>query len=98
MANNTEDYSSPEAFKPERYLDNDGQLINEEFDAVVVALGLDSELPHVPEIEGIIGWSRVKDEKSPTGYSIYHSRAYRRPEHYANKVCSALASSCGKTE
>ena len=58
----------------------------EDFDAVVVGLGLDAELPHVPEIEGIVEWSKVRDEKSATGYSIYHSRGYRRPEHYANKV------------
>ena len=58
----------------------------EEFDAVVVAVGLDSEQPHVPDIEGIVEWSEVKDERSPTGYSVYHSRAYRRPEHYSNRV------------
>ena len=38
---------------------------NEEFDAVVVAVGLDSEQPHVPDIEGIMEWSKIRDDKSP---------------------------------
>ncbi|VDB96834.1 unnamed protein product [Peniophora sp. CBMAI 1063] len=70
----------------------------QEFDAVVVALGLDAELPHVPEIEGIEGWSKVKDEKSATGWGIYHSRGYRRPEHYANKTVLIVGASVSGSE
>ncbi|KZV64547.1 FAD/NAD-P-binding domain-containing protein [Peniophora sp. CONT] len=70
----------------------------EEFDAVVVAAGLDSEQPHVPDIKGIVEWSKVLDSKSPTGYSIYHSRAYRRPEHYSNKTVLIVGSSVSASE
>ncbi|KZV64546.1 FAD/NAD-P-binding domain-containing protein [Peniophora sp. CONT] len=70
----------------------------EDFDAVVVGLGLDAELPHVPEIKGIVEWSKVKDEKSATGYGIYHSRGYRRPEHYANKTVLIVGASVSGSE
>lgn len=58
----------------------------EDFDAVVVALGLSSDGVHVPDIPGIVEWSKVRAVDDPSRYSIYHSRAYRRPERYANKV------------
>lgn len=40
-------------------------------------------LAHVPEIDGIVDWSKVKEGDH---YSIYHSRSYRHPERYAGKV------------
>ncbi|VDC00852.1 unnamed protein product [Peniophora sp. CBMAI 1063] len=71
----------------------------EEFDAVVVAVnGLDPEQPHVPDIPGIVEWSGVVDGKSPTGYGIYHSRSYRRPEHYANKTVLVVGASVSGSE
>ncbi|KZV64548.1 FAD/NAD-P-binding domain-containing protein [Peniophora sp. CONT] len=71
----------------------------EEFDAVVVAsANLDSDQPHVPDTPGIVEWSKVVDEKSPTGYSIYHSRSYRRPEHYANKTVLVVGASVSGSE
>ncbi|VDB96836.1 unnamed protein product [Peniophora sp. CBMAI 1063] len=70
----------------------------EEFDAVVVAFGLDSELPHVPDVKGIVEWSEVRDSESATGFSIYHSRAYRRPEHYSNKTVLIVGASVSASE
>jgi hypothetical protein len=55
----------------------------EDFDAVVIATG-PYVSPHVPDIEGIVEWSKASD--SAGHYSIYHSHAYRHPERYQNKV------------
>ena len=57
----------------------------EEFDAVVVGSGPYNS-PHVPEIDGLLQWSKVVDPSTPSGFSVYHSRVYRNPEHYAGKV------------
>jgi cation diffusion facilitator CzcD-associated flavoprotein CzcO len=59
----------------------------ESFDAVVVSQGLEDGGPHVPDIPGIVEWSKARTPDGPDGYSIYHSRVYRRPERYAGKVC-----------
>lgn len=59
----------------------------EDFDAIVVATG-PYDAPHVPEIDGLLQWSEVKSVDDPSRWSVYHSRAYRRPERYADKVCS----------
>ncbi|THU85250.1 FAD/NAD-P-binding domain-containing protein [Dendrothele bispora CBS 962.96] len=56
----------------------------EEFDAIVVASG-PYDSPHVPDIEGLVQWSKVKSE-NPAGHSVYHSRVYRNPERYADKT------------
>ncbi|KAI0821409.1 FAD/NAD-P-binding domain-containing protein [Irpex lacteus] len=56
----------------------------EEFDAVVVGSGPYNS-PHVPEIDGLLQWSKVTDPSSPSGFSVYHSRVYRNPEGYSGK-------------
>jgi cation diffusion facilitator CzcD-associated flavoprotein CzcO len=55
----------------------------ESFDAVVLATG-PYAAPHVPDITGIVDWSKAKEGEQ---YNMYHSQSYRRPERYANKVC-----------
>jgi cation diffusion facilitator CzcD-associated flavoprotein CzcO len=57
----------------------------EEFDAVVVATG-PYDAPHVPEIDGLIEWSKVKAVDDPSRWSVYHSRVYRKPQRYDGKV------------
>ncbi|KAI0343689.1 FAD/NAD-P-binding domain-containing protein [Trametopsis cervina] len=57
----------------------------EEFDAVVISTG-PYQTPHVPEIDGLIQWSKVKASDVPAGFSVYHSRAYRNPERYSGKT------------
>jgi hypothetical protein len=54
----------------------------ETFDAVVLATG-PYTAPHVPDIDGIVDWSKAMEGGQ---YSVYHSQAYRHPERYANKV------------
>jgi cation diffusion facilitator CzcD-associated flavoprotein CzcO len=54
----------------------------ETFDAVVLATGPYTSA-HVPEIDGIVDWSKAKEGEH---YSIYHSQSYRHPERYAGKV------------
>jgi cation diffusion facilitator CzcD-associated flavoprotein CzcO len=54
----------------------------ETFDAVVIATGSYTSA-HVPDIVGIIDWSKAKDGEH---YSMYHSQAYRHPERFAGKV------------
>lgn len=54
----------------------------ETFDAVVLASGPYTSA-HVPEIKGIVDWSKAKEGEQ---YSVYHSHAYRHPERYAGKV------------
>ncbi|KAF9073557.1 FAD/NAD-P-binding domain-containing protein [Rhodocollybia butyracea] len=56
---------------------------NEDFDAVFVATGPYTS-PHVPEIEGLLLWSKVHTV-DPEDFSVYHSRVYRRPERYTGK-------------
>ncbi|KAJ3730602.1 FAD/NAD-P-binding domain-containing protein [Lentinula raphanica] len=59
----------------------------EDFDAVFVATGPYTS-PHVPEIEGLLQWSKVRDGGDPDQerFSVYHSRVYRRPERYTGKT------------
>ncbi|KAJ3794209.1 FAD/NAD-P-binding domain-containing protein [Lentinula aff. detonsa] len=56
----------------------------EDFDAVFVAPGPYTS-PHVPEIDGLLQWSEVRDVDDPSRFSVYHSRVYRRPERYRGK-------------
>ncbi|KAI0090718.1 FAD/NAD-P-binding domain-containing protein [Irpex rosettiformis] len=56
----------------------------EEFDAIVVGSG-PYNLPHVPDIDGLLQWSKVTDLNTPAGFSVYHSRVYRNPERYSGK-------------
>ncbi|KAJ3787897.1 FAD/NAD-P-binding domain-containing protein [Lentinula aff. detonsa] len=56
----------------------------EDFDAVFVAPGPYTS-PHVPEIDGLLQWSKVRDVDDPSRFSVYHSRVYRRPERYRGK-------------
>jgi hypothetical protein len=54
----------------------------ETFDAVFLAAGPWAST-HVPEIAGIVDWSKAKVGEQ---YSVYHSQTYRHPERYAGKV------------
>ncbi|KAI0341061.1 FAD/NAD-P-binding domain-containing protein [Trametopsis cervina] len=56
----------------------------EEFDAVVIGNG-PYDIPHVPEIDGLVQWSKVPSSEAPAGFSVYHSRVYRNPERYSGK-------------
>ncbi|KAJ7763106.1 FAD/NAD-P-binding domain-containing protein [Mycena maculata] len=62
------------------------QWWTEEFDAVVIATG-PYVSPHVPDIEGIVDWSKATEAGR---HSIYHSQSYRRPERYQNKANASL--------
>ncbi|KAJ6518410.1 FAD/NAD-P-binding domain-containing protein [Mycena vulgaris] len=66
----------------------------EEFDAVVIATGPYAAV-HIPEIEGIQEWSKVKLEDQ---FSIYHSQSYRRPERYFNKTILIVGASVSASE
>ncbi|KAJ7083236.1 hypothetical protein C8R44DRAFT_822580 [Mycena epipterygia] len=66
----------------------------EEFDAVVIATG-PYVSPHVPEIAGIVDWSKAK---SAGRYSLYHSQSYRRPEGYRNKTVLIVGASVSASE
>ncbi|KAF8187891.1 hypothetical protein K438DRAFT_1834325 [Mycena galopus ATCC 62051] len=66
----------------------------ETFDAVVLASGPYTSA-HVPEIEGIVDWSKAKDGEQ---YSVYHSQAYRRPERYAGKTVLIVGASVSASE
>jgi len=48
----------------------------------VVATG-SYDAPHVPDIKGLVDWSKAKEGSD---FSVYHSRTYRRPERYAGKT------------
>ena len=61
----------------------------EDFDAIVVAAG-SYHTPHVPEIDGLVEWSRVRAVDDPSRWSVHHGRTYRRPERYAGKVRRCL--------
>ncbi|KAJ4490677.1 FAD/NAD-P-binding domain-containing protein [Lentinula aciculospora] len=56
----------------------------EDFDAVFVAPGPYTS-PHVPEIDGLLQWSEVRDVEDASRFSVYHSRVYRRPDRYTGK-------------
>ncbi|KIP07707.1 hypothetical protein PHLGIDRAFT_127476 [Phlebiopsis gigantea 11061_1 CR5-6] len=57
----------------------------EDFDAIVVATG-PYDAPHVPEIDGLLEWSKVKNVEDPSRWSVYHSRVYRKPQRYTGKT------------
>jgi cation diffusion facilitator CzcD-associated flavoprotein CzcO len=59
----------------------------ESFDAVVVSQGLEDGGPHIPDIPGLVEWSKAPAVDDSGRWSVYHSRTYRHPERYANKVC-----------
>ncbi|KAJ7339931.1 FAD/NAD-P-binding domain-containing protein [Mycena albidolilacea] len=66
----------------------------ETFDAVVLASGPYTSA-HVPEIKGIVDWSKAKEGEQ---YSIYHSHAYRHPERYAGKTVLIVGASVSASE
>ncbi|KAJ7442530.1 FAD/NAD-P-binding domain-containing protein [Mycena galericulata] len=70
------------------------QWWTEEFDAVIVATGPYAS-PHVPNIQGIVEWSKVTEEGR---HSIYHSQSYRRPERYQNKTILIVGASVSASE
>ncbi|KAJ7490578.1 FAD/NAD-P-binding domain-containing protein [Mycena latifolia] len=66
----------------------------ETFDAVVLATG-PYVAPHVPDIEGIVDWSKATEEGH---YSMYHSQRYRHPEGYADKTVLIIGASVSASE
>ncbi|KAJ7738967.1 FAD/NAD-P-binding domain-containing protein [Mycena metata] len=66
----------------------------ETFDAVVLATGPYTSA-HVPEIDGIVDWSKAKEGEH---YSIYHSQSYRHPERYARKTVLIVGASVSASE
>ncbi|KAJ7852017.1 FAD/NAD-P-binding domain-containing protein [Mycena leptocephala] len=66
----------------------------ETFDAVVLATG-PYTAPHVPDIDGIVDWSKAMEGGQ---YSVYHSQAYRHPERYANKTVLIVGGSVSASE
>ncbi|KAJ6582299.1 hypothetical protein B0H19DRAFT_1252401 [Mycena capillaripes] len=66
----------------------------ETFDAVVLATGPYTSA-HVPEIDGIVDWSKAKEGEH---YSIYHSQSYRHPERYAGKTVLIVGASVSASE
>ncbi|KAJ7816956.1 FAD/NAD(P)-binding domain-containing protein [Mycena olivaceomarginata] len=66
----------------------------ETFDAVVLTSG-PYAAAHVPEIEGIVDWSKVKDGGR---YSMYHSHSYRHPEPYVGKTVLIVGASISASE
>ncbi|KAJ6486762.1 FAD/NAD-P-binding domain-containing protein [Mycena sanguinolenta] len=70
------------------------QWWTEDFDAVVIATG-PYVSPHVPDIAGLLEWSKIKDAGQ---YSVYHSQSYRRPERYQNKTVLIVGSSVSASE
>ncbi|KAJ7166513.1 FAD/NAD-P-binding domain-containing protein [Mycena crocata] len=70
------------------------QWWTEEFDAVVVATG-PYVSPHVPDIVGIVDWSKASDAGH---HRIYHSQSYRRPERYQNKTVLIVGASVSASE
>ncbi|KAJ7808675.1 FAD/NAD-P-binding domain-containing protein [Mycena olivaceomarginata] len=70
------------------------QWWTETFDAVVIATGPYTSA-HVPDIEGIIDWSKAKDGEH---YSMYHSQGYRHPERFAGKTVLIVGASVSASE
>lgn len=64
--------------------DSDGRLKvewwTERFDAVVVAAEGEGDAAYTPPIPGLEAWARAFPSE------IFHSREYRRPDSFANKV------------
>ncbi|KAJ7053003.1 FAD/NAD-P-binding domain-containing protein [Mycena amicta] len=56
---------------------------DESFDAVVVTVGRNT-MQHVPDIPGLVGWSKAKNAEGK--WSVYHSQAFRWAEDYKGKV------------
>ncbi|KAJ7802414.1 FAD/NAD-P-binding domain-containing protein [Mycena olivaceomarginata] len=52
--------------------------------------------PHVPEISGLLEWSKVKDAEQH--HSVYHSQSYRRPQRYENKTILIVGASVSASE
>ncbi|KAJ7133558.1 hypothetical protein C8R44DRAFT_977670 [Mycena epipterygia] len=66
----------------------------ETFDAVVLATG-PYTAPHVPDIEGIVDWSKATEDGE---YSMHHSQVYRHPERYAGKIVLIVGSAVSASE
>ncbi|KAJ7075793.1 FAD/NAD-P-binding domain-containing protein [Mycena belliarum] len=66
----------------------------ETFDAVVLATGLYTT-PHVPDIDGIVDWSKAKKGGQ---YSVYHSQRYRHAEGYVGKTVLIVGASVSASE
>ncbi|KAJ7085608.1 hypothetical protein C8R44DRAFT_648683 [Mycena epipterygia] len=66
----------------------------ESFDAVFLAAGPWAST-HVPDIAGIVDWSKAKVGEQ---YSVYHSQTYRHPERYAGKTVLIVGSSVSASE
>ncbi|KAF7336155.1 Dimethylaniline monooxygenase [Mycena venus] len=66
----------------------------ESFDAVFLAAGPWAST-HVPDIAGIVDWSKAKVGEQ---YSVYHSQTYRHPERYAGKAVLIVGSSVSASE
>ncbi|KAJ7738333.1 FAD/NAD-P-binding domain-containing protein [Mycena metata] len=66
----------------------------ETFDAVVLATG-PYVSAHVPDIEGIVDWSKAKEGER---YSMCHSQSYRHPERYENKTILLVGASISASE
>ncbi|KAJ7154806.1 FAD/NAD-P-binding domain-containing protein [Mycena filopes] len=66
----------------------------EEVDAVVIATG-PYVAPHVPDIAGLVDWSKISNAGQ---YSVYHSQSYRRPERYQNKTILIVGASVSASE
>ncbi|KAJ7433059.1 FAD/NAD-P-binding domain-containing protein [Mycena galericulata] len=66
----------------------------ETFDAVVLATG-PYTAPHVPDIDGLVDWSKAMEGAQ---YSVYHSQVYRHPERYAGKTVLIVGASVSASE
>ncbi|KAJ7735643.1 FAD/NAD-P-binding domain-containing protein [Mycena maculata] len=66
----------------------------ETFDAVVLATG-PYTAPHVPDIDGIVDWSKAMEGEQ---YSVYHSQVYRHPERYTDKTVLIVGASVSASE
>ncbi|KAJ7070315.1 FAD/NAD-P-binding domain-containing protein [Mycena belliarum] len=71
------------------------QWWTEDFDGVVIATG-PYVSPHVPQIAGIVDWSKARSDAGE--YSIYHSQSYRRPGRYQNKTVLIVGASVSASE
>ncbi|KAJ6583889.1 FAD/NAD-P-binding domain-containing protein [Mycena vulgaris] len=66
----------------------------ETFDAVVLATG-PYTAAHVPDIDGIVDWSKAMEGDH---YNMYHSQSYRHPERYAGKTVMIVGASVSASE